>query len=105
MNELEKCMAGEWYDCHNKVFLELKQFPDSHLNACLLHNLPLYRIDNIFPDLHLSPGNTQSALYVFTIKISSLLFMTIPVPRNDMRWHHPDCMFHITSLLFNDFPR
>lgn len=22
--ELEKCMAGEWYDCHDKVFLELK---------------------------------------------------------------------------------
>ena len=24
MNELEKCMAGEWYDCHDKIFLELK---------------------------------------------------------------------------------
>lgn len=24
MNELEKCMAGECYDCHNKVFLDLK---------------------------------------------------------------------------------
>ena len=23
MTELEKCMAGEWYDCHDKVFLEL----------------------------------------------------------------------------------
>lgn len=22
--ELEKCMAGEWYDCHDKVFLEFK---------------------------------------------------------------------------------
>lgn len=22
--EMEKCMAGEWYDCHDKVFLELK---------------------------------------------------------------------------------
>lgn len=21
---MEKCLAGEWYDCHNKVFLELK---------------------------------------------------------------------------------
>lgn len=24
MNELEKCMAGEWYDCHDDIFLELK---------------------------------------------------------------------------------
>ena len=24
MNELEKCMAGEWYDCHNPIFLEYK---------------------------------------------------------------------------------
>ncbi len=24
MNELEKCMAGEHYDCHNRVFLEMK---------------------------------------------------------------------------------
>ena len=24
MNELEKCMAGEWYDCHNDIFLEYK---------------------------------------------------------------------------------
>ncbi len=25
MTELEKCMAGEWYDCHDKVFLDLKR--------------------------------------------------------------------------------
>lgn len=24
MNELEKCMAGEWYDCHHEIFLEYK---------------------------------------------------------------------------------
>lgn len=24
MNELEKCMAGEWYDCHDAVFLDYK---------------------------------------------------------------------------------
>lgn len=24
MNELEKCMNGEWYDCHNEIFLEYK---------------------------------------------------------------------------------
>lgn len=24
MTEFEKCMAGEWYDCHDKVFLEFK---------------------------------------------------------------------------------
>lgn len=24
MDELEKCMAGEWYDCHNEIFLEYK---------------------------------------------------------------------------------
>lgn len=24
MNELEKCMAGEWYDCHDKIFLAYK---------------------------------------------------------------------------------
>ena len=23
-NELEKCLAGEWYDCHNPIFLEYK---------------------------------------------------------------------------------
>lgn len=22
--EMEKCLAGEWYDCHDPVFLELK---------------------------------------------------------------------------------
>lgn len=25
MTELEKCMAGELYDCHNKIFLEFKE--------------------------------------------------------------------------------
>lgn len=25
MTELEKCMAGEWYDCHEKTFLTFKQ--------------------------------------------------------------------------------
>jgi maltose O-acetyltransferase len=24
MNEFDKCMAGEWYDCHDKIFLEFK---------------------------------------------------------------------------------
>lgn len=24
MNELEKCMAGEYYNCHDKIFLDLK---------------------------------------------------------------------------------
>lgn len=24
MTELEKCMAGEYYDCHDKIFLEFK---------------------------------------------------------------------------------
>lgn len=24
MTELEKCMASEWYDCHDKVFLGFK---------------------------------------------------------------------------------
>ena len=24
MNELEKCMAGEWYDCHHPIFLAYK---------------------------------------------------------------------------------
>jgi len=24
-NELEKCLAGEWYDCHDSIFLEYKQ--------------------------------------------------------------------------------
>lgn len=24
-SELEKCLAGEWYDCHNPIFLEYKQ--------------------------------------------------------------------------------
>ncbi|MDE7286028.1 MAG: sugar O-acetyltransferase [Lachnospiraceae bacterium] len=24
-NELEKCLAGEWYDCHDPVFLEFKK--------------------------------------------------------------------------------
>lgn len=22
--EMEKCLAGEWYDCHDQVFLDLK---------------------------------------------------------------------------------
>lgn len=21
--EMEKCLAGEWYDCHNQVFLKV----------------------------------------------------------------------------------
>ena len=24
MNELEKCMAGEYYNCHDKIFIEFK---------------------------------------------------------------------------------
>jgi hypothetical protein len=24
MTEIEKCMHGEWYDCHNPVFIEFK---------------------------------------------------------------------------------
>lgn len=24
-NELEKCLAGEWYNCHDSIFLEFKQ--------------------------------------------------------------------------------
>ncbi len=24
MNELEKCMAGEYYDCHDRIFLDFK---------------------------------------------------------------------------------
>lgn len=24
MNELEKCLAGQWYDCHDSIFLEYK---------------------------------------------------------------------------------
>ena len=24
MNELEKCLAGEWYDCHDEIFLDYK---------------------------------------------------------------------------------
>ena len=24
MNELEKCMAGQWYNCHDDIFLEYK---------------------------------------------------------------------------------
>lgn len=24
MNELEKCMAGKWYNCHDDIFLEYK---------------------------------------------------------------------------------
>ena len=24
MNELEKCMAGQYYDCHDPIFLEFK---------------------------------------------------------------------------------
>lgn len=25
LDELEKCMAGKWYDCHASVFLEYKE--------------------------------------------------------------------------------
>jgi len=25
MNELEKCMAGQYYNCHDKIFLEFKK--------------------------------------------------------------------------------
>lgn len=25
MTELEKCMSGEWYDCHDQIFLDLKK--------------------------------------------------------------------------------
>ena len=25
MTELEKCMAGEYYNCHDKIFLDFKQ--------------------------------------------------------------------------------
>ena len=25
MTELEKCMSGEWYDCHDRIFLDMKK--------------------------------------------------------------------------------
>ena len=25
MTELEKCMSGEWYNCHDKIFLDMKK--------------------------------------------------------------------------------
>ncbi len=40
MTELEKCMAGEWYDCHNEVFLEYKNHTRellSHYNSLKYH--------------------------------------------------------------------
>lgn len=41
MTELEKCMAGEFYDCHDKVFLEMKAVATSGCNAiihCLMRS-------------------------------------------------------------------
>ena len=32
-NELEKCMAGEWYNCHDPIFLEFKRKARSLLAA------------------------------------------------------------------------
>lgn len=29
--ELEKCMSGEWYNCHDRIFIEMK----SKARACL----------------------------------------------------------------------
>ena len=39
MNELEKCMAGEWYDCHNAIFLEYKIMQEIYY-----HNITLFHI-------------------------------------------------------------
>lgn len=33
MNEMEKCMAGEWYDCHDPIFLEFKRRTRELLHA------------------------------------------------------------------------
>lgn len=39
--ELEKCMAGEWYDCHDKVFLEFKN--NAHRLLMKYNSLPYDR--------------------------------------------------------------
>ena len=36
--EMEKCLAGEWYDCHNQVFLDLK--PRTHKLLMKYNSLP-----------------------------------------------------------------
>ena len=39
--ELEKCLAGEWYDCHDPVFLEFKE--KSHRLLMKYNSLPYER--------------------------------------------------------------
>ena len=38
-NELEKCLAGEWYDCHNPIFLEYKDTCDYGCNNSMGSNV------------------------------------------------------------------
>lgn len=40
MNELEKCLAGKGYDCHNEIFLEYK---NNAKNLLTQYNLLSYR--------------------------------------------------------------
>ena len=43
MTELEKCMAGEWYDCHDPVFLEFKS--KTHRLLMKYNSLPYDHIE------------------------------------------------------------
>lgn len=61
MNELEKCMNGEWYDCHNEIFLEYK---DHARNLLAQYNSLAYTQKSeklrILKDLFGSIGNNVS---------------------------------------------
>ena len=64
--ELEKCLAGEWYDCHDSVFLEFKE--KSHRLLMKYNSLPYERKEDknaILKELFGSIGTKVSVGFSF----------------------------------------
>lgn len=64
--ELEKCLAGEWYDCHNSVFLEFKE--KAHRLLLKYNSLPYEKKEDknaILKELFGSIGTKVSVGYSF----------------------------------------
>lgn len=61
MNELEKCMAGEWYDCHDPIFLEYKNTA-TH---------PVELSDRLTPDWDPGSGEYFCRTYALPVKIGN----------------------------------
>ena len=72
MTELEKCMSGEWNDCHDQIFLDLKKNARSLLKQ---YNSFSYEqeqeMENVLKQLFGSIGTYFCRIYALPVKIGN----------------------------------